>query len=631
MTADVAEKQKRIVPLFQFAALTTRQKFGLRAEKDDRFRGLGILGRGKLFSCFHRDHLEEARNFFEILIDANTFDEFMDLCHQARDFVNEGLYIYTVSVAILHRSDCLHVTLPPVQEVFPEKFIPVETLFKSFKESKLHEDSEEVVVEIEKTGNILDPEYNLAYYREDIGINAHHWHWHLVYPATWRSEKLGRRKDRKGELFYYMHQQMCARYDCERLSNGLPRMAPFHNFEEPLEGYSSHLGSTINGQPYASRPEGVVLRDMKEVSVQDLTRWRERILDAIHLERVIDEHGKEVHLDEENGIDILGNIIESSYDSINEGYYGSLHNWGHVLMARAQDHDGRYQTNPGVMSDTATSLRDPIFYRWHRFIDDMIQEYKENLPVYDKRQLGFTGVKVISVNVKGSSPNVIKTCFKDDILDLSHAINFDRKGPVKVKYQHLDHEPFTYKIEVTNQGTKTRHAYVRIFLAPKYDELGNELTPNELRRLMIEMDKFNYELKPGKNLIEHSSHQSSVIVRKEHTFAELINHHDEFARESCNCGWPEHLLVPKGNEQGMTFHLFVILTDLTHDLVYDHGHRPNICSEAVSYCGLKDELYPDKRPMGFPFDRLIEEENLHDWLVPNMSATEITIKHGHCD
>ncbi|GFY58857.1 hypothetical protein TNIN_267591, partial [Trichonephila inaurata madagascariensis] len=36
------------------------------------------------------------------------------------------------------------------------------------------------------------------------------------------------------------------------------------------------------------------------------------------------------------------------------------------------------------MDDSATSLRDPIFYRWHRFIDDMFNEYKKKLPRYTK-------------------------------------------------------------------------------------------------------------------------------------------------------------------------------------------------------------------------------------------------------
>ena len=28
-----------------------------------------------------------------------------------------------------------------------------------------------------------------------------------------------------------------------------------------------------------------------------------------------------------------------------------------------------------------------------------------------------------------------------------------------------------------------------------------------------------------------------------------------------------------------------------------------VCDDAVSFCGLKDQKYPDRRNMGFPFDR----------------------------
>lgn len=46
-----------------------------------------------------------------------------------------------------------------------------------------------------------------------------------------------------------------------------------------------------------------------------------------------------------------------------------------------------FQENPGVMSDTSTSLRDPIFYRWHRFVDNIFQQYKATLKPYDKAQV----------------------------------------------------------------------------------------------------------------------------------------------------------------------------------------------------------------------------------------------------
>lgn len=29
----------------------------------------------------------------------------------------------------------------------------------------------------------------------------------------------------------------------------------------------------------------------------------------------------------------------------------------------------------------------------------------------------------------------------------------------------------------------------------------------------------------------------------------------------------------------------------------------SVCKDAASYCGIRDQKYPDRRPMGFPFDR----------------------------
>ena len=70
------------------------------------------------------------------------------------------------------------------------------------------------------------PEKRLDFWREDPLMNDHHEHWHLVYPASGRPSPNGvvALGDRHGELFAYMHQQMIARYDAERLSVGLSRV-----------------------------------------------------------------------------------------------------------------------------------------------------------------------------------------------------------------------------------------------------------------------------------------------------------------------------------------------------------------------------------------------------------------------
>lgn len=51
------------------------------------------------------------------------------------------------------------------------------------------------------------------------------------------------------------------------------------------------------------------------------------------------------------------------------------------------------------------------------------------------------------------------------------------------------------------------------------------------------------------------------------------------------------------------------------------------CSNASAYCGIRDRLYPDKRNMGFPFDRVATKNDgsLNDFLLPNMKVTDCKI------
>lgn len=52
------------------------------------------------------------------------------------------------------------------------------------------------------------------------------------------------------------------------------------------------------------------------------------------------------------------------------------------------------------------------------------------------------------------------------------------------------------------------------------------------------------------------------------------------------------------------------------------------CNDAFSFCGLKDRLYPDRRSMGYPFDRMPPQgvDTLQQYLLPNMRVQDVTIK-----
>jgi hypothetical protein len=79
-------------------------------------------------------------------------------------------------------------------------------------------------------------------------------------------------------------------------------------------------------------------------------------------------------------------------------------------------------------------------------------------------------------------------------------------------------------------------------------------------------------VKPGQNTIERKSTESSVTIPFERTFRNLEENRpiggdslDQF--NFCGCGWPQHMLVPKGKEEGFPMDLFIMISDYTGDAV----------------------------------------------------------------
>jgi len=73
------------------------------------------------------------------------------------------------------------------------------------------------------------------------------------------------------------------------------------------------------------------------------------------------------------------------------------------------------------------------------------------------------------------------------------------------------------------------------------------------------------------------------------------------------CGWPQHMLCPRGTAEGMVFDLVVFITNGQDDRVNQPTRRPTNqtanCRDAMSFCGILDQLYPDSKPMNYPFDK----------------------------
>ncbi|GFV43536.1 hemocyanin D chain [Trichonephila clavipes] len=164
------------------------------------------------------------------------------------------------------------------------------------------------------------------------------------------------------------------------------------------------------------------------------------------------------------------------------------------------------------MDDTSTALRDPIFYRYHRWMDNIFQEYKRRLLSYNPQDCAYLFLNV-----------------------------------------------------------------------------------------------------PGRNTIKRRSADSSVP-----TFDQLEKGRRRDADGLSTCWYPEGL-------RGV--HIFVRLTDYEQDKVLDDSAAV-VCSDAVSYCGAKDQKYPDRRAMGYSFDRPIKARTPIQFQTQNMSFTVVRIQYG---
>lgn len=505
----------------------------------------------------------------------------------------------------------------------------------------------------------------VSYWREDPLANEHHLHWHVVYPSIGiiredapedlleilmnRSRRLTddemrqvvRYQDRHGEMFIYMHQQMLARYDAERLAVGLDPVTPLDLNQDPV-----NLGDGIDVQPPIefdpARPEDVGYQDRPDGAFLDAA-WRERLHQArSHLQEAIEARAFKAADGGRIAItaDLLGVNIEASTGIFRGGvdrvHYGNMHNDGHNgIAAVPADPGGPRDQIPGVMATPQLNLRDPVFWRWHRLIDDLSAQWQASqdtqsfldLPAAELLDLRLFPDDLVGAPDSPERQSFVETLSADwGAAVAGQAITrlATRVREVEVpmpdgstrKVRHLVHSPFGWAARIRNTDAAAKAVTLRLFMSPT--------SRREDRRSWIELDK---------RLVTIGAHQEIVAVRsgtESEVVKKPVDQGPDFFVPSesnddprCNCGWPYPLLIPRGTEQGIDYSLCAILTDAAID-----GFANVKSCGSVSFCGARDTTYMDKREMGFPFNR-----NWNDSIVgtieqtPQMALRAISIVH----
>lgn len=190
----------------------------------------GLLPLKEIFSIYNESHREQAIALFHVFYYAKDWEAFYRSIQWARFHVNHGLFVYALTVSVLHRKDTVGIQLPAPYEIYPYYFFNSETIQRAhsykmngFYDVKKVDGVYSVYIPSNYTGQYgrYNEDQTISYFTEDIGLNAYYYYFHADYPFWMGGQEYNLYKDRRGELFLFYHQQLLARYYLERISNGL--------------------------------------------------------------------------------------------------------------------------------------------------------------------------------------------------------------------------------------------------------------------------------------------------------------------------------------------------------------------------------------------------------------------------
>lgn len=250
--------------------------------------------RNAVFTLYDQKIRWYAHSLFDLFYFAKDFDTFFKAASWAQKHMEPILFNYAYTLALYHRPDTQQFYVPPMYEVFPDYYVPQDTMQEIYMSRFLG--NKEGVFTYNNTGyeynynansygGVMDYstasnqhlEFKISYFREDVGLNNYYLTWFRKYPKFMSDVKYGKSWFKRGEGFYYAHQQLLARYTLERLANSLPFLDVFQWDKPVTVGYNprvNHLG----GQTFIPRPDDIMPNN---IYTKEARIMQDRIIDAI--------------------------------------------------------------------------------------------------------------------------------------------------------------------------------------------------------------------------------------------------------------------------------------------------------------------------------------------------------------
>ncbi|XP_032453316.1 arylphorin subunit alpha-like [Nasonia vitripennis] len=575
----------------------------------------GMLRKDSIFTYYNQEHREEMMTLYKLFYFAKDFNTFYKTACWARIHMNTGLFTTAFTTAVLYRDDTKFIRLPAIYEMYPNMFFDSKVVRDAQRimmtHGKTHLGHE--MMGMKKTDDMnhvetfylysnftevcLNPMHNyenkMMYFMEDIGLNAFYYYYRMMFPFWMSTKEYSVPQNIRGELYYYFHQQLMARYYLERFSNGLGEIEDFSWDSMRLPGfYSDYMFN--NGVSMPRRDWWNVVPFYKYRYLEYLKMLETRIMEAIDSGFIIDEMGKQVNIMCPEGLNILANIIEGNYDSMNMKYYGSYDVLSRRVLGMNYDAKNKDMYIPSSLENFSTSMKDPAFYRIYNKIVGFFMKYKSHLNRYTKNELEFSGVKIENVEI-----DKLYTYFDTreymvnnliDVASMKDGFSFN----MKAWQYHLNYKPFTYKFAVNSD--KSTKAIMRIFLGPAMEGYDDYSFLLHYYQYFFMLDEFEFNLHEGMNNFERKSHDvdgpQHEYMTGDRFYKKMMDAmHSKEGMHFNKQMWsfPKYMTLPKGSVDGMRFKLFFYISS------FEEG-------KAMELPIFGQRMYYGK-PFNFPIDR----------------------------
>lgn len=643
---DEKSEMYEVAKNFNWTSLAENFDDSSVVEKFVSLQKVGLLPRNAEFSVLRKSNIEEAVSLFHLLHEAENWETFYQVLAWARFNVNEGVFIYAATVAILHRPDLEGIVLPAPYEIYPYYFFDAETIqaaqnskLQGLPNAKKAAATNILIIDSNYTGwnKRTNPEQSLSYFTEDIGLNAWYYYFHADYPF-WVDSKDALFKNRRGEVYLHTHAQLLARYYMERLSNNLgdiPQFSwriPFRTGYNPALAYYKGSSFPVRNNYYSTYNE------QSYYPIEKLESLENRVRFAIDQRFYTLPNGTVIDLTKPETIEYFADLYKYTPYKNDGKLFGLLEVLGRTLLGTATENYSTDEYLPSVLEHFETSLRDPAFYQLYGRLIRYYLQWKTKLEPYNANEIQFDGVSIETIDLER-----LTTYFDKFDSDITNAVdiepldtnNITAKAPgkkanktgedlvIKARQWRLNHLPFTLKLSILSE--KSQKAIIKVFLGPKFDEADNLIDINENRENFYELDKYVIDLKVGYTIIARNSNQFTFYSKDRTSYYELyksvmlaVNGDAKLPLNfsESTCGFPQRLLLPKGKKGGMPVQLFVIVSE------YRSPSTWVIQKDWFSSSNCRIDI--DARSLGFPLDRYIDETI---WYAPNMKYIETAIYH----